>query len=93
MAVTAGPGATNLVTGVTAAILERVPLIAIGGDVPWVTTGKKLLQDTGPYGIGIERMLQGRRALLCVSREQRALPLSCTARSRPHSIQPRPGQC
>jgi acetolactate synthase I/II/III large subunit len=57
--VTAGPGATNVVTGVVAAHCERTPVVVICGDVPWATTGKKLLQDTGAYGIGIERMLSG----------------------------------
>jgi acetolactate synthase-1/2/3 large subunit len=57
--VTAGPGATNVVTGVVAAHCERTPLVVICGDVPWSATGKKLLQDTGTYGVGIERMLSG----------------------------------
>ena len=57
--VTAGPGATNVVTGVVAAHCERTPLVVICGDVPWAATGKKLLQDTGIAGIGIERMLSG----------------------------------
>lgn len=57
--VTAGPGATNVVTGVVAAHCERTPLIVVCGDVPWAATGKKLLQDTGIYGVGIERMLSG----------------------------------
>jgi len=57
--VTAGPGATNVVTGVVAAHCERTPLVVVCGDVPWAATGKKLLQDTGVYGVGIERMLSG----------------------------------
>lgn len=57
--VTAGPGATNVVTGVVAAHLERVPLIVLCGDVPWESTGRILAQDTGPAGVGIERMLAG----------------------------------
>lgn len=57
--VTAGPGATNVVTGVVAASLERVPLVVLCGDVPWESTGRVLAQDTGPFGIGIERMLSG----------------------------------
>lgn len=54
---TAGPGATNVVTGVVAASLERVPMLLICGDVPWASTGGRLLQDTGPRSIGIDRML------------------------------------
>jgi acetolactate synthase-1/2/3 large subunit len=56
--VTAGPGSTNLVTGVTAAHLERVPLVAICGDVAWAATGQRMTQDTGIYGIGVERILE-----------------------------------
>ena len=55
--VTAGPGATNVVTGVVSAHLERVPLLVICGDVAWAAEGGRLLQDSGPEGIGIEKML------------------------------------
>ncbi|MEI9942289.1 MAG: thiamine pyrophosphate-binding protein [Pseudomonadota bacterium] len=55
--VTAGPGATNAVTGVVSAHLERVPLLLICGDVAWAAEGGRLLQDSGPEGIGIEKML------------------------------------
>jgi acetolactate synthase-1/2/3 large subunit len=56
--VTAGPGATNVVTGVTAAHCERVPMIIIVGDVASQSSGKRLLQDTGLDGVGIESMLR-----------------------------------
>ncbi len=55
--VTAGPGATNAVTGIVSAHLERVPMLIICGDVAWAAAGGKLLQDCGPEGIGIEGML------------------------------------
>jgi len=55
--VTAGPGATNAVTGVVSAHLERVPLLVICGDVAWAAEGGRLLQDSGPEGIAIEKML------------------------------------
>lgn len=54
--VTAGPGATNVVTGTAAAYLERVPMLLICGDVAWAATGSKLLQDSGPEGIDAEHM-------------------------------------
>jgi len=57
--VTSGPGATNVVTGVVAAHLERVPMVVICGDVPWATTGERLAQEVGPDGVGIEVMLRG----------------------------------
>lgn len=55
--VTAGPGATNVVTGVVSAHLERVPMLVICGDVAWAAQGGKLLQDSGPEGIAVEKML------------------------------------
>lgn len=55
--VTAGPGATNAVTGVVSAHLERVPMLVISGDVAWAAEGSKLLQDSGPEGIAVERLL------------------------------------
>jgi acetolactate synthase-1/2/3 large subunit len=54
---TAGPGATNAVTGIVAASLERVPMLIVCGDVPWASTGGRLLQDSGERSIGIDRML------------------------------------
>ncbi len=55
--VTAGPGATNVVTGVVSAHLERVPLLLICGDVAWASDGARLLQDSGPEGIAVEKLL------------------------------------
>lgn len=53
--VTAGPGATNVVTGVASAHLERVPMLVLCGDV--AATAGRLLQDSGLEGIAIESML------------------------------------
>jgi acetolactate synthase-1/2/3 large subunit len=55
--VTAGPGATNVITGITAAHFERVPMILVVGDVAAQSTGRRLLQDVGAEGVGIESML------------------------------------
>ncbi len=55
--VTAGPGATNAVTGVANADLGRTPMVVLCGDVPWAAEGRRLEQNTGPEGIDIERML------------------------------------
>jgi len=55
--VTAGPGASNVVTGVANAHLGRVPMIVLCGDVAWATGGGLLLQDTGPEGLHIEAMI------------------------------------
>lgn len=55
--VTAGPGATNVVTGVANADLGRSPMVVLCGDVPWAAEGRRLEQNTGPEGIDVERML------------------------------------
>lgn len=56
--VTAGPGATNVITGIVSAHLERVPMLVICGDVAWASSGGRLLQALGREGIGIEEMLK-----------------------------------
>ncbi|HEY3496609.1 MAG TPA: thiamine pyrophosphate-binding protein, partial [Polyangiaceae bacterium] len=56
--VTAGPGITNVLTGVASAMLERVPLLVIAGDVAWATHGGRLAQDSGPEGIDVEQLFR-----------------------------------
>jgi acetolactate synthase-1/2/3 large subunit len=53
---TAGPGATNLVTGVASAHCERVPMVVVCGDVAWASGGERLLQACGPEGLDLEHM-------------------------------------
>jgi acetolactate synthase I/II/III large subunit len=54
--VTAGPGATNVVTGIASAHLERIPILLIVGDVAWATSGGRLAQDSGLEGLNVETM-------------------------------------
>jgi acetolactate synthase-1/2/3 large subunit len=54
--VTAGPGATNAVTGIASAYLERTPMLLIVGDVAWATGGGRLAQDSGLEGLDVETM-------------------------------------
>lgn len=67
LVVTAGPGATNAVTGVASASVERIPMLVIAGDTDWAT-GKVVAQDSGPHGIDLESIFasitrhQGRSA-------------------------------
>ncbi|MEZ4294064.1 MAG: thiamine pyrophosphate-binding protein [Polyangiaceae bacterium] len=71
--VTAGPGATNAMTGVAAASTERVPMLVICGDVPWAANGGRLLQDSGPAGIAVESMFASvTRATVRASRAESA---------------------
>jgi acetolactate synthase-1/2/3 large subunit len=52
----AGPGATNAVTGVASAHFEGVPMVVICGDVAWASGGQRLLQSGGPEGLDLEHM-------------------------------------
>jgi acetolactate synthase-1/2/3 large subunit len=54
--VTAGPGATNVVTGIASAHYEHVPMLLICGDVAWASGGGRLLQSCGPEGLDLEHM-------------------------------------
>ena len=48
---TSGPGATNLVTGITDAYMDSVPLVAITGQVSQAMIGKGAFQETDIYGM------------------------------------------
>ena len=48
---TSGPGATNLVTGLTDAMLDSVPIVAITGQVGRPVIGKDAFQETDVTGI------------------------------------------
>ena len=48
---TSGPGATNLVTGLAAAFMDSVPLIAITGNVPLSLLGKDSFQEVDIAGV------------------------------------------
>ncbi len=54
--VTAGPGATNAVTGIASAHFEGVPVVLIVGDVAWAADGERLLQSSGREGLDVEGM-------------------------------------
>ncbi len=48
---TSGPGATNLVTGIAAAYMDSVPLVAITGNVPLSTLGRDGFQEVDITGV------------------------------------------
>ncbi|MEM2875684.1 MAG: biosynthetic-type acetolactate synthase large subunit, partial [Candidatus Bathyarchaeia archaeon] len=48
---TSGPGATNLVTGITNAYMDSVPIIAFTGQVPTSWIGKDAFQEADIVGI------------------------------------------
>jgi acetolactate synthase-1/2/3 large subunit len=49
--VTSGPGATNIVTGLTDAMMDSIPLVAITGQVPSHLIGSDAFQECDTVGI------------------------------------------
>jgi acetolactate synthase-1/2/3 large subunit len=52
---TAGPGATNLVTGLANAYMDRLPVLALTGETPTYSFGKGALQESSGEGICINQ--------------------------------------
>ncbi|MDF3822013.1 biosynthetic-type acetolactate synthase large subunit [Leptospira sp. 96542] len=50
---TSGPGATNLITGLTDAKLDSIPILAITGQVPTTDIGTDAFQEADIFGITI----------------------------------------
>ncbi|TGN11673.1 biosynthetic-type acetolactate synthase large subunit [Leptospira ilyithenensis] len=50
---TSGPGATNLITGLTDAKMDSIPILAITGQVPTTDIGTDAFQEADIYGITI----------------------------------------
>ncbi|MEK6949010.1 MAG: biosynthetic-type acetolactate synthase large subunit [Nanoarchaeota archaeon] len=48
---TSGPGGCNLVTGIADALMDSVPIVAIGGQVPTHLIGNDAFQETDMIGI------------------------------------------
>jgi acetolactate synthase-1/2/3 large subunit len=48
---TSGPGATNLVTGISTAFADSSPVVAITGQVPKAMTGRNAFQETDIVGV------------------------------------------
>jgi len=47
---TSGPGATNLVTGLTSAMMDSIPIVALTGQVPAPLIGKDAFQEADTIG-------------------------------------------
>ncbi len=52
---TAGPGATNLVTGMANAFVDRLPVLALTGETPTYSFGKGALQESSGEGACINQ--------------------------------------
>jgi acetolactate synthase I/II/III large subunit len=51
--VTSGPGATNLMTGLTSALMDSIPVVALTGQVPEALIGKDGFQEADTIGISL----------------------------------------
>ena len=49
--VTSGPGATNVVTGITDALMDSIPMVVITGQVPTALIGTDAFQEADTVGI------------------------------------------
>lgn len=91
VAVTAGPGATNVVTGLAAAHAERVPMLLICADV--ARDGRRLAQDLDfDGGGGLPRLFGGMaRAVVRVTGSASApAELAAALRAATHPARPGP---
>ena len=50
---TSGPGATNLITGLTSAMMDSIPVVALAGQVPAALIGKDGFQEADIIGISL----------------------------------------
>lgn len=50
---TSGPGATNLITGLTSAMMDSIPVVALTGQVPQALIGKDGFQEADTIGISL----------------------------------------
>ncbi len=50
---TSGPGATNLITGLTSAMMDSIPVVALTGQVPSALIGKDGFQEADTIGISL----------------------------------------
>ncbi len=50
---TSGPGATNIITGLSTAYMDSIPMVAITGQVPVPMIGNDSFQEADIYGISI----------------------------------------
>jgi acetolactate synthase-1/2/3 large subunit len=68
----AGPGSTNLVTGVAGAYMDNVPILALTGQVETSIYGKGAIQDSSKEGIDSVKMFEPitRHSSMLISRQK-----------------------
>ena len=69
---TAGPGATNLITGVATSHMDNVPVLVLTGQVDTSIAGKGAFQDSSQDGVDSVRMFDPvtRRSSMVISRHR-----------------------
>jgi acetolactate synthase I/II/III large subunit len=63
---TSGPGATNLMTGLTSALMDSIPVVALTGQVPMSLIGKDAFQEADTVGMSLpatKRAFMARKAV------------------------------
>lgn len=55
---TTGPGATNLLTGVTCAYADSIPLLVLTAQIATGAFGKGAVQESTPYGVDVVEMFK-----------------------------------
>ena len=84
--VTSGPGATNLMTGLTSALMDSIPVVALTGQVPLPMIGKDAFQEADTIGISLPATKQSflvRRAMDIPATLQRAFKSAVSGRPGP----------
>ncbi len=84
--VTSGPGATNLMTGLTSALMDSIPVVAMTGQVPASLIGKDAFQEADTVGTALpatKRAFMVRRAADIPSVIQQAFHIAVSDRPGP----------
>jgi acetolactate synthase I/II/III large subunit len=84
--VTSGPGATNLMTGLTSALMDSIPVVALTGQVPASLIGKDAFQEADTVGMALpstKRAFLVRKAADIPSVIQQAFEIAVSGRPGP----------
>jgi acetolactate synthase-1/2/3 large subunit len=83
---TSGPGATNLLTGLTSAMMDSIPVVALAGQVPASLIGKDGFQEADTIGMSLAATKQSfavRRAAEIPAIVERAFRTAVSGRPGP----------
>ncbi len=83
---TSGPGATNMITALTSAMMDSIPVVALTGQVPANLIGKDAFQEADTIGIALpatKRAFMARRAADIPRIIQQAFEIASSGRPGP----------